>query len=103
MTKLLLKGGKFGLSEVGQRTISLATTFRYAVLLSAQFLALWCSSAHSLCTSLATCFTCTADDDEKLPLGATKYLVVEFNAWVYSGVRVTPTPGPRSTEPLNTS
>ena len=76
-----------GLGEVEQSTISLATTLRYAVLRSAQSLAFCCASAHSLCASLATCLTCTADDDDTLPEGATKYLVVDFNAWVYSGVR----------------
>ena len=30
---------------------------------------------------------CTSGGNEELPEGATKYVVVEFNAWVYSGVR----------------
>eukprot|EP00964_Phaeocystis_antarctica_P101480 scaffold66945_cov67-Phaeocystis_antarctica.AAC.1 len=80
-----------GLGEVEQSTISLATMLRYAVLRSAQrsvqLLAFCYASAHSLCASLAACLTCTADDDDTLPEGATKYLVVDFNAWVYSGVR----------------
>ena len=79
--------GTIGLGEVEESTVSLITTLRYAVLRSAQSLAFWCARVHSLCTSLATCLTCTADDDGMLPEGATKYLIVEFNAWVYSGVR----------------
>jgi hypothetical protein len=79
--------GTIGLGEVEESTVSLITTLRYAVLRCAQSLAFCCASVHSLCTSLATCLTCTMDDDNKLPEGATKYLVVEFNAWVYSGVR----------------
>ena len=83
--------GTIGLGEVEQSTISLATTLRYAVLRSAQrsaqLLAFCYASAHSLCASLATCLTCTADDDDTPPEGATKYLFVEFNAWIYSGVR----------------
>ena len=76
-----------GLGEVGQSTISLATTLRYAVLRSAQLLAFCCASAYSLCASLATCLTCTTEEDDTLPEGGTKYIVVDFNAWVYSGVR----------------
>jgi len=84
VANLLLGGGVIGLGEVEQSTVPLATTLRYAVLRSAQSLVFCCASAYSLCANLAMCLTCKTHDDEK-PEGATKYIVVEFNAWVYSG------------------
>ena len=79
---LLLEGGEIGLGEVEDNDVSLTTTLRYAVLRIAQSATLFCTSIMSLFACL-----CTSGGDEKLPEGATKYLVVEFNAWVYSGVR----------------
>ena len=86
--RILLDKGDIGLGEVEQRTVSLTTMLRYAVLRSTQMLVSCCASAHSLFACLGSCLTCSMDDDdEMLPQGGTKYLFVEFNAWVYSGVR----------------
>ena len=85
---ILLEQGDIGLGEVEKSTVSLTTTLRYAVLCIAQSAAFCFASAMSLCSSLRT----TGGDEEELPEGATKYLVVEFNAWVYSGVRAASIP-----------
>ena len=77
---LLLEGGDIGLGEDNQ--VSLAATLRYVVLRVAQSAAYCFTSAMSL---FARCL-CTSDGNGELPEGATKYVVVEFNAWVYSGV-----------------
>jgi hypothetical protein len=87
VVKLLIGERTIGLGEVAQNQVSMVTTLRYAVLQIAQSFAYYCETAMSVCAGLADGLTCTADDDNKLPEGATKYLVVEFNAWVYSGVR----------------
>ena len=87
VVKLLIDNGTIGLGEVAQNQVSMVITLRYAVLQIAQSFAYYCVSALSICTGLAAGLTCTTDDDDTLPEGATKYLVVEFNAWVYSGVR----------------
>ena len=80
---LLLEGGDIGLGEMEDSQVSLAATLRYAVLRVAQSAAFCFASAMSL---FAWCL-CTSGGNEELPEGATKYVVVEFNAWVYSGVR----------------
>ena len=87
VVKLLIGEGAIGLGEVAQNQVSMVITLRYAMLQIAQSFAYYCVSALSICTGLAAGLTCTTDDDDTLPEGATKYLVVEFNAWVYSGVR----------------
>jgi hypothetical protein len=97
VVKLLIGERTIGLGEVAQNQVSMVTTLRYAVLQIAQSFAYYCETALSLCAGLADGLTCTADDDDTLPKGATKYLVVEFNAWVYSGVRQ-----PTTTTPPNT-
>ena len=90
---LLLEGGSIGLGEVEDSQISLATTLRYAVLRMAQLAA----SCFASAVTLSACFYAPGGEGE-LPEGATKYLVVEFNAWVYSGVRcrLRVKPSPRS-------
>ena len=85
---ILLEQGEIGLGEMEKSTISLTTTLRYAVLRIAQSVAFCFASAMSLCSGLCT----TGGDEEELPEGATKYLIVEFNAWVYSGVRAASIP-----------
>ena len=79
---LLLEGGDIGLGEMEDSQVSLAATLRYAILRVAQSAAYCFTSTMSLFDRL-----CTSDGNEELPEGATKYVVVEFNAWVYSGVR----------------
>ena len=81
---LLVEQGRIGLGEVEEGRVSLITTLRYAVLCIAQSAAFCFASAMSMCADL-----CKSGDDAhgEIPEGATKYLVVEFNAWVYSGVR----------------
>ena len=91
--KLLLEGGTIGRGEVAQNTVSVATTLRYAVLRITQSFVSCVSSFLLLLSGLiASLYTCKTDGYEKLPVGATKYVVVEFNAWVYSGVRHRTTP-----------
>ena len=87
VVKLLIDQGTIGMGEAAQKQVSMITTLRYAVLRMAQSFAYYCVSARSFFSGLAAGLTCTVDDNDKLPEGATKYLVVEFNAWVYSGVR----------------
>ena len=79
---LLVEQGAIGLGEVEEGRVSLITTLRYAVLCIAQSAAFCFASAKSMCADL-----CKSGGDGEIPQGATKYLVVEFNAWVYSGVR----------------
>ena len=84
--ELLLEGGTIGRGEVAQNTVSVATTLRYAVLRITQFFVSCVSSFLLLLSGLvASLYTCNTGY-EKLPIGATKYVVVDFNAWVYSGV-----------------
>jgi len=85
---ILLEQGDIGLGEMENSTVALTTTLRYAVLCIVQSAILCFASAMSLCSGLRT----TGGDEEELPEGATKYLVVEFNAWVYSGVRAASVP-----------
>ena len=88
VVKLLLEGGTIGRGEVAQSTVSVATTLRYAVLRIAQSFASCSASFLSLSSGLVAGLTCKTDGGyETLPEGADKYIVVEFNAWVYSGVR----------------
>ena len=79
---LLVKQRAIGLGEVDEDSVSLITTLRYAVLCIVQSAAFYFSSAISMCADL-----CKSGEDGEVPEGATKYLVIEFNAWVYSGVR----------------
>ena len=80
---LLVKQGAIGLGEVDEDSGSLITTLRYAVLCIAQSVAFYFASAMSMCADLCK----SGAEDGEIPEGATKYLVIEFNAWVYSGVR----------------
>ena len=84
---LLVEQGAIGLGEVEESRVSLITSLRYAVLCIAQLAAYCFASAMLMCADL-----CKSGDDGEIPEGATKYLVVEFNAWVYSGVRTASVP-----------
>ena len=93
---LLLEGGKIGLSEMNDSQVSLAATLRYVVLRLVQSAVYCLKSSMSLLSRLSAYLLCT-DSNEVLPEGATKYVMVEFNAWVYSGVRCLPCSYPPKT------
>ena len=87
MIALLLDGGKIGLGEMNDSQVSLAGTLRYVVLRIAQLAASCIKSTFLLLLAFYAYCLCASESNEELPEGATKYVVVEFNAWVYSGVR----------------
>ena len=87
---LLFKEGDIGLGETEDSQVSLATTLCYAVLRVAQWTCSCLTSTRTL-MSLLFAFLCpflfTSGSNKEPPKGGTKYVMVEFNAWVYSGVR----------------